>query len=253
MVIECARFIQMRNSECGIITDHGTPGAGEPEKRGVGEPRKAFERAGLVLWYSLSKDSEVRGDAMSTVLVRRWTRQEYERMVDAGVFPPGERVELIDGEVLKMTPQGSVHATAVRLTEDLLRAAFGPGHDVRVQMPLALDPSSEPEPDVAVVLGSPRDDRDAPPTSALLVVEVADTTLPYDREQKGSLYARAGVVEYWIVNLLNRVVEVYREPTSTPQARHGWTYRSVLQFAQGDHISPLAAPQARVAVGDLLP
>ena len=190
---------------------------------------------------------------MSAVLARRWTRQEYERMVKAGVFPPGERAELIDGEVLKMTPQGSAHATAVRLTEDLLRTVFGPGHDVRVQMPLALDPSSEPEPDVAVVLGSPRDYRDAHPTSALLVVEVADTTLPYDREQKGSLYARAGVAEYWIVNLLDRGVEVHRDPTSMPQARYGWAYRSVLQFGPERHISPLAAPQVRVAVADLLP
>jgi Uma2 family endonuclease len=212
-----------------------------------------LKRGGLVLWYGVHKDSEVRYDAMSTVLVRRWTRQEYERMVGAGVFPPGERVELIDGEVLKMTPQGSVPATAVRLTEDLLRAAFSPGHDVRVQMPLAIDPSSEPEPDVTVVPGSPRDYRDAHPTSALLVVEIADTTLLYDREQKGSLYARAGVVEYWIVNLLDRRLEVYRDPTAMPQTRYGWAYRTVLQFAPGDHISPLAAPQARVAVADLLP
>ncbi len=174
-------------------------------------------------------------------------------MVEAGVFPPGERLELMDGEVLKMTPQGSVHATAVRLTEDLLRAAFGPGHDVRVQMPLAIDPSSEPEPDVTVVPGSPRDYRDAHPTSALLVVEIADTTLLYDREQKGSLYGRAGVVEYWIVNLIDRRLEVYRDPTAMPQTRYGWAYRTVLQFTPGDHIYPLAASQARVAVADLLP
>ena len=190
---------------------------------------------------------------MSTVLVRRWTRQEYERMVEAGVFQPGERMELVDGEVLKMTPQGSVHATAVRLTEDILRVVFSPGHDVRVQMPLALDPSSEPEPDVAVVLGSSRSYRDAHPTSALLVVEVADTTLLYDREQKGSLYARAGVAEYWIVNLLDWCVEVYREPALMPQARYGWGYRAQLHFSRGDHISPLPASQARVAVTDLLP
>jgi Uma2 family endonuclease len=196
---------------------------------------------------------EVKEGAMSTVLVRRWTRQEYERMAEAGVLRPGERVELIDGEVLAMTPQGSVHATALLLAEEALRSAFGETTHVRVQMPLVLDSSSEPEPDVTVVRGSLRDYRDAHPTSALLVVEVADTTLPYDREQKGSLYARAGVPEYWIVNLLDRRVEVYRDPTSMPQARYGWSYRSVLHFASGDHISPLSAPQARVAVADLLP
>ena len=108
-------------------------------------------------------------------------------MVEAGVLAPGERAELIDGEVLAMTPQGSLHATAVVLVEEALRAAFAAGYVIRVQMPLALDPSSEPEPDVAVVRGSPRDYRDAHPTSALLVVEVANATLGYDRDQKGSL------------------------------------------------------------------
>jgi Uma2 family endonuclease len=192
-------------------------------------------------------------NVMATALVRRWTRQEYDRMVAAGVFPPGERAELIDGEILAMTPQGSAHATAIRLTEDILRMTFGAGYDVRIQLPLALDPSSEPEPDVTVVRGSPRDYRDAHPASALLVVEVADTTLLYDREQKGSLYARAGVAEYWIVNLLDRSLEVYRDPAPLPQARYGWEYRMKERYRAGDHISPLAASQARVAVADLLP
>src|SRR5437867_4329816 len=108
---------------------------------------------------------------MGPLQVRRWTRQEYDRMVEAGVLAPGERAELIDGEVLAMTPQGSLHATAVRLAEEALRAAFGAGYDIRVQMPLALDPSSEPEPDVAVVRGSPRDYRDAHPAPGPVAAE----------------------------------------------------------------------------------
>ena len=190
---------------------------------------------------------------MDAVLVRRWTRQEYDKMVTAGIFPPGERVELVDGEILAMTPQGSAHATAVSLTEEVLRVLFGRGYNVRVQMPLALDPSSEPEPDLTVVPGSPRDYRDAHPTSAFLLVEVADTTLQYDREQKGSLYARAGVAEYWIVNLLDRCVEVYREPAPSSQGRYGWGYRTVHTYTAEDRLSPLTAPQARVSVADLLP
>ena len=174
-------------------------------------------------------------------------------MVAAGVFAPGERVELVDGEVLAMPAQGSQHATAVQLIEEALRAAFGRGYAVRVQMPLALDPSSEPEPDVAVVPGSPRDYRDAHPASALLVVEVADTTLASDREQKGSLYARAGVAEYWLVNLLDRRVEVYRDPAPQPQARYGRAYRGVQSYEAGDRISPLAAPGSVVQVADILP
>ena len=174
-------------------------------------------------------------------------------MVEAGVLAPGERAELIDGEVLAMTPQGSLHATAVRLAEEALRAAFGAGYDVRVQMPLALDPSSEPEPDVAVVRGSPRDFRDAHPTSALLVVEVADTTLGYERDQKGSLYARAGVADYWIVKVLDRQVEVCRDPAPEAQARYGWAYRDVRSYASGDQISPLALPRVAVPVADIVP
>src|SRR2546428_944038 len=174
-------------------------------------------------------------------------------MVEAVFVAPGDRAGLTVGDVLAMPPQGSLHATAVRLAEEALRAAFGAGYDVRVQMPLALDPSSEPEPDVAVVRGSPRDYRDAHPTSALLVVEVAEATLGYDRDQKGSLYARAGVAEYWIVNLLDRRVEVCRDPTPEAQARYGWVYRSVRSYATGDQISPLTLPRATVPVRELVP
>lgn len=192
-------------------------------------------------------------EQMGTVQVRRWTRREYDQMVGAGIFPPGERAELIDGEIVAVTPQGSEHATAVRLVEEALRVAFAAGCDVRVQMPLAVDPSSEPEPDVAVVAGGPRDYRDGHPASALLVVEVADTTLAYDRDQKGSLYARAGVAEYWLVNLVDRRLEVHRDPAPQRESRYGCGYRDVRSHAAGDRISPRAAPHATVDVADLLP
>jgi Uma2 family endonuclease len=190
---------------------------------------------------------------MGAIEVRRWSRQEYDQMVEAGIFPPGDRVELIDGEVLAVTPQGSAHATAVRLAEEALRAAFGAGFDVRVQMPLALDAASEPEPDVAVVRGSPRDYRDHHPATALLVVEVADTTLAHDRERKASLYARAGIAEYWIVNLLDRRLEVYRDPAPRPEARPDSGYREVRSHAASERISPQASPRTAFQVADLLP
>src|SRR5262245_14333663 len=104
-------------------------------------------------------------------------------MGEAGVFQPGERVELIDGEILEMAPQKSRHAAAVTLVGDALRIAYGSGFHLRIQLPLALDPYSEPEPDVAVIVGSPRDYRDSHPTSAVLVVEVADTSLEHDRKR----------------------------------------------------------------------
>ncbi len=145
--------------------------------------------------------------AQTTVRVRRWTRDEYERLGDLGVLGPEERVELIDGVVYQMPPQHSRHATGVRLTEIALSKAFGEGFDVRAQLPLALGDYSEPEPDMAVVIGDARDFTDAHPATALLVVEVSETTLAFDRETKSSLYAAAGIPEYWIVNLVDRRLE----------------------------------------------
>ena len=184
---------------------------------------------------------------------RRWTRAEYEQMIEHDLFRPEERVELVDGEILTMAAQNSPHITAVGLVDDALRAAFGPGAHVRAQGPLAVDSMSEPEPDVAVVHGSRRDYRSAHPESALLIVEVADTTLSFDRRWKASLYARAGIPEYWIVNLGARQLEVHRDPEPAPPARYGWSYGTVRQLGAEDEVSPLAAPEARIRVADLLP
>lgn len=185
------------------------------------------------------------------VALRRWTRQEYDRLVVQGFFHPEERLELMEGEIVRMTPQGSLHATAIRLVEEALRAAFGTGFDVRVQMPLALTDDSEPEPDVAVVTGNPRDYRDTHPSAAVLIVEVADATVPYDRERKRALYARVGIADYWIVNLLDRRLEVFRRPTlpGSPDA----SYAETAVLAAHDRIAPLAAPENPIAVSALLP
>lgn len=187
------------------------------------------------------------------VQIRRWKRVEYEQLVEKGVFMPGERVELIDGLLLVAEPQSSSHFTAVRLVERALVRAFGEGWDVRAQGPIALDDTSEPEPDVAVVRGELRDYVEAHPADPVLVVEVALTSLNYDREHKSSLYARAGRPEYWIVNLIDRVLEVRREPAPSPSAPYGWDYSSVEVLRPGDSACPLAAPAARIAVADLLP
>jgi Uma2 family endonuclease len=108
---------------------------------------------------------------------RSWTRTEYERAITAGVFHEDERLELIAGHLIVGEPQNSPHATAVELAVDALRTAFGTGWRVRMQLPLALGEDAEPEPDVAVVRGAPRDFRDAHPSHAALVVEVADASL----------------------------------------------------------------------------
>ena len=184
---------------------------------------------------------------------KRWSRLEYERLVDLGAFQPGDRVELVAGELLVREPQGSPHTTGIRAVEEALRSALGSGWEVRTQMPVALDDESEPEPDVMVVPGSFRDYSRAHPSRPALLVEVAESNLAYDREDKGSLYARARVPDYWIVNLEERVLEVYRESGPDVAAAHGWAYRATQRLHPEDSVTPLAAPSARIRVADLLP
>jgi Uma2 family endonuclease len=189
----------------------------------------------------------------SDVHPRRWTRAEYDRMIDHGLLDEDDRVELIDGEILELAPQHSIHSAMVAQAQKVLEAAFGSGYHARVQMPFLLDPMSEPEPDIAVVSGVPRDYLEAHPHRAALLVEVAETTLRFDRKRKASLCARAGIPEYWIVNLVERLLEVHREPAVDPSARYGWAYATVEQLRASDSVSPLAATGVRIPVVDLLP
>jgi len=191
-------------------------------------------------------------DSSSAVQMRRWTRQEYDRMIEAGVLTPEDRVELIEGEILTMTPQGTAHFTAMSLAQEALRAAVGPAFHVRTQGALALGSASEPEPDIAIVGGKVRDYRDHHPASAVLVIEIADSSIVHDREDKGSLYARFGIPEYWIVNLVERLIEVYRNPEQDERGRFGFGYRRVDRYLPGDAIAPQAFRGASIAVGDLL-
>jgi Uma2 family endonuclease len=174
-------------------------------------------------------------------------------MIDAGVLTPEDHVELIDGDIVTVTLQKSRHATAVRLAETALRHAFCEHVDVRTQLPLALDAASEPEPDVTVVAGSPRDYRDAHPSTALLVVEVADASLLVDRTTKASLYARAGIPDYWLLNLVDGVIEVHRNPQRSADAPPAWRYGAVERYGSQDRVAPLARPDRFIAVQDLLP
>jgi Uma2 family endonuclease len=192
---------------------------------------------------------------MSTAVAktRRWTRREYERLISQGFFRSDERLELVDGHLIVKEPQNSPHATAIDLVVNALRAAYGPGWVVRAQAPVALDDHSEPEPDVYVVPGSPRDYRDAHPTLPVLAVEVADTGLQRDRTLKASIYARAGVADFWIVNLVDQVLEVHRDPARLATRPRRWGYRTIQTLGAGDAVAPLAFPSAHIAVADLLP
>ena len=189
----------------------------------------------------------------STLRAKRWTRLEYERLVDLGAFRSGDHVELLGGNLMVCEPQGTPHMTGIRMTEEVLRRVFAVGWEVRTQAPVALDDESEPEPDVVVAPGSFRDYRHAHPAQPVLLVEVAEASLESDRGHKGSIYARAQVPEYWIINLVDNILEVYRDPIVDSSAPFGWRYGSIFRLGARDFVSPLAAHQTRVAVADLLP
>ena len=183
---------------------------------------------------------------------RKFTKAEYYKMAEMGFFN-GQRVELIDGEVILTSPQEAGHATAVGLTADALQKIFSEGFVVRVQQPLDLGETYEPEPDVAVVVGQRRDYATVHPKTAVLIVEVALSSVDYDRTVKGSLYAKAGIQEFWLLNLRERRLEVFREPIPMSDQPFGFGYKSIRIYLPDESISPIAKPDAQVKVADLLP
>jgi len=185
--------------------------------------------------------------------LRRWTRYEYERLIDHGFLDEDDPIELLDGLLLVKEPQHSPHRTAVLLVAKALERAFGDGWFVQTQSPIVLDDRSEPEPDVCVVRGSPPDYVDSHPRRPVLIVEVAQSGLRIARGRKAAVYARAPIADYWIVNLIDRVLEVHREPARPGPARRGWGYAAIETLGPAATITPLAAPSASLHVADLLP
>jgi Uma2 family endonuclease len=183
-----------------------------------------------------------------------WTREEYYRMLEIGLFE-GKRVELIEGQVIEMSAMKSPHATALRLVSEALRPVFANECFLSIQSPLrmTLGTEADPEPDVAVIEGNIRDYTNEHPSTAWLVVEISETTLRYDRGRKASLYARAMIEEYWIVNLKQRQLEAYRHSIQDALAPLGFKYRDNQILKAGETVSPMMKPDAVVAVADLLP
>ena len=174
---------------------------------------------------------------------RRFTRDEYHRFIEQGWFR-GEHIELIHGALIEMSPIGVAHRVAVhKLAKQLTLALIGRA-EVFSQQPFTAFDDSEPEPDI--VLAAPGDYATAHPDRAFLIIEVADTSLDYDRETKAPLYACSSVDEYWIVNLAQRIVEVYSEPLDGQYAKR-------VVHKAGDVIASRAFPDVRVEVGSLLP
>jgi Uma2 family endonuclease len=181
----------------------------------------------------------------------RWKKPDFHRLLD--VFGVDRlRVELIDGELIKMPPQREPHSLAIVLMDSALRKVFGANFTYRPQMPFSISGAHEPEPDLVVVRGKPRQNSKHPKT-AELVVEVADSTLRYDRVRKGSLYASAGLADYWIVNLIDGQLEVRRDPRPDAKAEFGASYADLSVYGRGESVSPLVRPRKKIPVSDLLP
>jgi Uma2 family endonuclease len=181
----------------------------------------------------------------------RWTREEFYRALETGVLAD-RRHELIEGEVVDMPAQKNFHGSVVTLVLDALRIVFGKGYWVRPQLSLDLSPLSVVDPDLAVIVGDAKTCAADNPTTALLVVEVSEK-LTYDRTTKASLYARSGIADYWIVNLVDCQLEVYRTPVAEKSQPFGFEYADRQILDPEDEVSPLALPAVKIKVADLIP
>lgn len=180
---------------------------------------------------------------------RLWTKEEYYRLGDLGFFD-GQKVELWEGEIVVMSPQKPLHYSVMERVACVLDRYFGAGFHCRMQGPLDVGRLTDPEPDIAVVPDG--DYSTAHPRGALLVVEISDTTLALDRGRKASLYAHGGIADYWIVNLVDRQLEVYRAPQPDSAQFYGHGYARQIILRPNDTVSPLAAPNVTVPVADLI-
>ncbi|MCL1465072.1 Uma2 family endonuclease [Argonema galeatum] len=179
--------------------------------------------------------------------VRLFTAKEYHFMAEAGIFNPDERVELLAGQIIKMAAKGTAHSAAVTRTENLLRNLLGDLVLIRLQDPVQLDDYSEPEPDIALVIPDQMyyEDHHPNPSEVYLIIEVSDTTLSRDLEFKAGIYARSGIADYWVLDVNNRQLHIFREPSQNG-------YQSELILSDSGSVSPLAFPNVIITVGEML-
>ena len=181
-------------------------------------------------------------------LLKRWSVQDYHRMSELGLLNPDERTELIAGHITLMAAKGTPHVTSLYLLANTLREQLGSTALIRTQDPIQLDDFSEPEPDLAIVRGTILDyaEQHPRPSDVYLIVEVADSTLKYDCETKDKLYAQAGITDYWVLDLQNRQLHIFRDLTPTG-------YTSHLILTEPNQASPLAFPSLTLSLTSILP
>ena len=196
--------------------------------------------------HGLTSEPEI-GSPLSANL-KYWTVQEYHLMSDLGILDPTERTELIAGQIVLMTAKGTPHVITLQLLATNIQAQLGKSALIRTQDPIRLDNFSEPEPDLAIVKGTILDyaEHHPVPEDIYLVIEVADSTLKQDCEVKDKLYARSHIAEYWVVDIQNRQVRIFRDPTPTG-------YGSQLILTETHSVSPLAFPEIALSIASILP
>ncbi len=182
---------------------------------------------------------------LNAELPKLWTVELFQELAKDEPFDD-MRLELIDGEIYEMGIANAPHDSAMGLADYMLKRVFGDGYFVRIGLGLIVSDTSGVAPDLAVVKGSPRDYCKKVPTTALLIVEVSDTTIGKDTTAKAGIYAEAGIEDYWVIDVNNRQLIVHRKPDD-------FHYSEVTYLQSGDSISPLAVPSASIAVADLLP
>jgi len=186
---------------------------------------------------------------MATQLQRRAINvDEYHRMAEAGIFGPDERVELLRGDIVRMAPIGDQHRGSVNRLTRILSATFADRVCVQIQNPVVVSDHSEPEPDVALLKMNEAawGERHVYPADIIALIEVADTSRAANLRVKLSLYAEAGIAEFWVVDLVDRVIRIHRTPTP-----HG--YRTTLLARSGERVELAAFPGESLAVDDVLP
>lgn len=184
----------------------------------------------------------------TTFNLRLWTVDEYHRMALTGILDSSERVELLEGKIIWKSAKGTAHRSAVGMTDYLFKEALKNRAWVSIQDPVALSNNSEPEPDIAVVKIDPLRYANHHPTpeEVYLIIEVADSSLKFDCDTKGKAYAKAGIADYWVLDVIDRELYVYRQPT--PEG-----YKSKTVLSEDKTISPLQFPDLVVSVCDMLP
>jgi Uma2 family endonuclease len=181
---------------------------------------------------------------------RHFSREEYYRMAEIGLFD-GQRVELIQGEIITMSPQNNPHSVAVAIITSWLVQSLGDQFTTRVQLPLVASNDTEPVPDFAVLPGSPHSQREHP-TTALLIIEIAGSSPAHDR-RKADIYASRGIADYWILNLANRTLECFRDPQASSDSSFGHRYATCTVLSSDKKIHPLNLPIDPITIERLFP